>query len=110
MTTFEIVKKLAQKRGITLKQLSEKLEFGESTIYKWKNQAPKTEYLESVADYFGVTVDFLLGREDEKPVSFFRIDTTNLTDDEVVELQDELEEYQEFLKQRIKNKRNKRMD
>ncbi|MEG0549785.1 MAG: helix-turn-helix transcriptional regulator [Vagococcus sp.] len=110
MTTFEIIKKLSQKRSITLKQLSDDLGFGESTIYKWKNQIPKTEYLEMVADYFNVTVDYLLGREkNEEPVSFFRIDTTNLTEDEVNELQDELEEYQEFLKQRIKNKRN-RMD
>lgn len=63
MTTFEIVKKLAQSRGITLKQLSENLDFGESTIYKWKQQTPKTEYLELVADYFNVSVDYLLGRE-----------------------------------------------
>lgn len=111
MTTFEIIKKLSQKRGISLKQLSEELNFGESTIYKWKNQVPKVEYLESVADYFNVTVDYLLGREESEPVSYFRIDTTNLSEDEISQLEDEMEEYQEFIRKRIQMKRErKRLD
>ena len=37
--------------------------FGENAIYKWKNQSPTTENLTKVADYFGVTLDYLVGRE-----------------------------------------------
>lgn len=59
---FERIKQLARKRGISLKKVATDLGFGENTIYKWKTQSPKAEYLEKVADYFGVTVDYLLGR------------------------------------------------
>lgn len=62
MTTFEIIKKLAKNRGLSVKELSQKLGFGESTIYKWKNQTPKVDHLQKVADFFNVSVDYLLGR------------------------------------------------
>lgn len=68
MTTFERIKKLARKRDVTLQKVASDLGFGESTLYKWKNQTPNGEYLSKVADYFHVSVDYLLGREDEKSV------------------------------------------
>lgn len=61
---FERIKELAKKRGVSLKKVATDLGFGENTIYKWKTQSPKGEYLEKVADYFDVTVDYLLGRTD----------------------------------------------
>ncbi|MFI3939710.1 helix-turn-helix transcriptional regulator [Vagococcus fluvialis] len=114
MGLYEKIKELATKKKLSIRQLEEKMEYGNGTIRRWENSKPSVDKVEKVADYFNVSVDYLLGRENEdgsnsEPVSFFRIDTTNLTEDEVNELQDELEEYQEFLKQRIKNKRN-RMD
>ncbi|MBC2288563.1 helix-turn-helix domain-containing protein [Listeria farberi] len=66
MSTFERIKKLSKEHDITIKNLSFKLGFGESTIYKWKNQSPKGSDLEKVADYFNVSVDYLLGRTDNK--------------------------------------------
>lgn len=65
MTVFERIKELSKKRGKSIKQVSRDLGFGESTIYKWKSQSPKGEYLDQVADYFHVTVDYLLGRTDD---------------------------------------------
>lgn len=67
MTTFERIKKLAKKRDVTLQKVATDLGFGESTLYKWKKQTPNGEYLSKVADYFHVSVDYLLGREDEEP-------------------------------------------
>lgn len=64
MTTFERIKKLAKDHGSSIKQLSEDLGFGASTIYKWKDQDPKAVDLQKVADHFGVSVDYLLGRTD----------------------------------------------
>lgn len=66
MTTFERIKKLAKKRDVTLQKVANDLGFGESTLYKWKKQTPNGEYLSKVADYFHVSVDYLLGREDEQ--------------------------------------------
>ena len=65
MTTFERIKKLADSRKISLQELATRLGFSENLIYRWKTAAPKTEYLEKVADYFHVSVDYLLGREDD---------------------------------------------
>ena len=67
MTTFERIKKLAKKRDVTLQKVATDLGFGESTLYKWKKQTPNGEYLSKVADYFHVSVDYLLGREDKEP-------------------------------------------
>lgn len=67
MTTFERIKKLAKKRDVTLQKVANDLGFGESTLYKWKKQTPNGEYLSKVADYFHVSVDYLLGREDKEP-------------------------------------------
>ncbi|AYF99771.1 helix-turn-helix domain-containing protein [Lactococcus allomyrinae] len=64
MTTFERIKSLADGQGISLKDLAIRLGFSENNIYKWKTAKPKGEDLAKVADYFNVTVDYLLGRAD----------------------------------------------
>lgn len=64
MTTFERIKQLARKQHISIKKLSTDLGFGESTIYKWKEQEPKGKDLAKVADHFHVSTDYLLGRTD----------------------------------------------
>lgn len=69
MTTFERIKLLANKQGKSVKDVARDLNFGESTIYKWKMQSPKGVDLEKVADYFNVSVDYLLGRTDIPGVS-----------------------------------------
>ena len=63
MTTFERIKFLAAKKKKNQKTVAIDLGFGENAIYKWKNQSPTTENLTKVADYFGVTLDYLVGRE-----------------------------------------------
>ena len=64
MTTFERIKSLADKQKISLKELAIKLGFSENNIYRWKTSKPKGEDLAKIADYFHVSVDYLLGRED----------------------------------------------
>ncbi|EAF6697341.1 XRE family transcriptional regulator [Listeria monocytogenes] len=62
MTVFNRVKKLADSQKISLKELALKLGMGENSIYRWKEKTPTTENLLKVADYFNVSLDFLLGR------------------------------------------------
>ncbi|EOT5797137.1 helix-turn-helix domain-containing protein, partial [Listeria monocytogenes] len=64
MTTFERIKKLSAKKGITISQLTSELEMGENSIYRWKTQKPALDKLQKVADYFNVSTDYLLGRTD----------------------------------------------
>lgn len=62
MTTFEIIKQLANKRNQPLQQVAEKLGFSKNLIYRWKISEPKAKDLAKIADYFDVTTDYLLGR------------------------------------------------
>lgn len=66
MTTFDRVKKLCEEQKISIVELEEKVGFGRNSMYSWKKNKPSAEKLERVADYFGVSVDYLLGRTDKK--------------------------------------------
>lgn len=55
---------LCNEKKISIGKLENILGFGNGTIWKWKKSSPSVEKLKAVADYFGVTIDYLL--EDEK--------------------------------------------
>lgn len=69
MTTFEVVKKLADKQKISIVELEEKLNFSRNSLYAWKKSKPSIDKLQAVADYFNVSTDYLLGRTDDPTVS-----------------------------------------
>ena len=58
-STFEIIKELAKKRGISLNQLEEKLGIGKNSLYGLKRNQPSAERLQQIADYFDVSIDYL---------------------------------------------------
>lgn len=60
MTLKERIKELANERGISLPELEATLGFGNSTIVKWDKSVPNAEKLNTVAKYFGVSMDYLL--------------------------------------------------
>lgn len=62
------IKELAKARNMGLPALEKELGFGNGTILKWDRSDPAANKLKMVADYFNVTVDYLLtGEEKEKP-------------------------------------------
>ena len=61
----ERIKYLSDKRGENLKTVAQKLGFSENAFYKWNTQNPKAESIQKVADYFNVSVDYLIGRTDD---------------------------------------------
>ena len=69
MTIFERVKKLSEKRGKSLQRVSEELGFSSNYFYRMKKQQPTAEKLKLIADYFDVSVDYLLGRAEAKPIN-----------------------------------------
>ncbi|MBC1456255.1 helix-turn-helix domain-containing protein [Listeria newyorkensis] len=69
MSTFDRVKKLCADRGISIQDLARNLDMGVNIIYKWKDRIPSGENLQKVADYFNVSVDYLLGRTENKYLS-----------------------------------------
>ena len=68
-STFEIIKELAKKRGISLNQLEEKLGIGKNSLYGLKRNQPSAERLQQIADYFDVSIDYLLGRTENPKIA-----------------------------------------
>ena len=68
-TTFDRVKELSQKRGISLSKLEETLGLGKNSIYALKRNQPSAERLQEIAGYFNVSTDYLLGRTDNPKIA-----------------------------------------
>ena len=63
MTLVERIRVLARQRDLSLPQLEVELGLGNGTISRWKTSSPNTDKLQKIADYFNVSMDYLLGRE-----------------------------------------------
>lgn len=100
--TFEKVRELARKKGLSLNQVEEKLGYSKNTLYSLKRQKVSSDRLQEIADYFNVSTDYLLGRTDNPAiasdnkananlgpaetelVAAFRNQTQNMTEEEKV--------------------------
>lgn len=64
MNPYERLRLLAKKQGLSINDVEEKIGLGKNTLYSWKKKVPSGTNLTKVADFFGVTTDYLLGRTD----------------------------------------------
>ena len=67
---FEQYKKICEARGISLNGAAKEIGLPSSSVTHWKDGAvPRMKTIQKIADYFGVTVDYLQGYTDikEKP-------------------------------------------
>lgn len=64
---YEIFVKLLEKYGVTAYKVSKATGIGGSTFTDWKNgrSIPKQDKLQKIADYFGVTIDYLMTGKEE---------------------------------------------
>ncbi|HCM85996.1 MULTISPECIES: helix-turn-helix domain-containing protein [Enterococcus] len=118
MTTFERVKKLADKQKISIVELEEKLGFGRNSLYSWKTKTPNGDRLKKVADYFGVSTDYLLGRTESidsttnnKTIAkqiMMRSDVDTISTEDAEELEKELERFLNWRLEEIKRERNEK--
>ena len=76
--TFDRIKELAKKQGLSINLLEEKLGYSRNTIYNLKNSKPSTERISDIADYFHVSTDYLLGRTDNPTIASDNKANTNL--------------------------------
>jgi transcriptional regulator with XRE-family HTH domain len=91
----EKLKGLRIAKDITQKDISEIFCISQSTIAMWETgkREPDYETIIKIANYFEVTIDYLLGNSDEPtPVS----NLSNIPDDEVWELRREMAERPEM--------------
>lgn len=71
MNTFgEILKSLRKEKGISGRELADILKVHKGSISNWETnrRSPDKEMLNVIAEYFEVSVDYLLGRTDERNV------------------------------------------
>lgn len=87
MNPYEKIKELTKQNGISVRELEKRLGYSNGYFSKWKNVSPNSDGLAKVADYFGVSVDYLLGREEKTSLAekhgVFAFDGDPVTDEEV---------------------------
>ena len=68
VTFGERLKQLRLENNLTQETLAEKLQIVKSTITKYEKNTrePEFEILIKIADFFGTTTDYLLGRTDKR--------------------------------------------
>lgn len=63
MTTYERVEELRCKEGISQGKLEKKIGLSNGQISKWKKNNPSAESLSKIANYFNVSIEYLLGSD-----------------------------------------------
>lgn len=60
------IKELRLEKGLTQKQLAEKIGTTDDCIYSWENERsePSCDFICVLCDFFEVSADYLLGRSD----------------------------------------------
>ena len=68
MTTYEKIKELCENAGFSISSISQKipgLSINKASITGWKNGSkPRPDKIKAIADYFGVTVEYLTSDEE----------------------------------------------
>ncbi len=78
------IKELRQARHMTQVELAKALGLTKQCVSNWENDnvAPSVEMLVKIADYFCVSTDYLLGRDES-----LNLNVSELTTDEIVHIQ-----------------------
>ena len=85
MSAYDVIVNLCKDKGIAVTALEKELGFGRGSIGKMKSgKKPSADRLQKIADYFGVTVDYLMTG-------------TERTDDRPYYLDDDARDYAQFL-------------
>lgn len=89
MTVFERIESLRKYNKISQGKLEKELGFSNGSISKWRTSKPTTERLQKIADYFGVTLDYLMTGEEENQSLHKNGDITDEIDKIMKELESE---------------------
>lgn len=101
MGLVERIKILCNSKKTSFAEVERKTGISNGQIRRWNNSSPKIENVQKVADYFSVSVDYLLGRTEEEEIETIAAhhDGEEWTEEEL----DEIERFKEF----VRMKRNK---
>lgn len=80
MPLKERIKKLCKENGISMNKLEDELGFGKGYISKLGTSHPNVNKLQKIADYFNVTLDFLMSEsEDAKNIPLTKKDEKEIS-------------------------------
>ena len=65
MNIVDRIESLAKENGISITSLESKLGISRGIIRSWSSAQPTADKIMKIANYFGVSIDYLLGRTDE---------------------------------------------
>lgn len=100
MSLVNRIKKLCTMKKVTVAEVERKTGISNGQIRRWDTSSPKTENVQKVADYFNVSVDYLLGRTDDLHIETIAAhhDGDEWTDEEL----EEIERFKEFVRMKRK--------
>lgn len=86
MTMYDRIEGLRKTKKISQGRLEKELGFSNGSVSKWKNSTPTMERMQKLADYFGVSISYLVtGNEEDKE--------QNLTGEEVIDIAMDMDKY-----------------
>lgn len=71
MSLKDTIKNLCKMHRVTMSTVEEELGFASGYLSKLDKSTPNTKRIQQIADYFGVTVDYLMHGEDSRHVEKF---------------------------------------
>lgn len=101
---YEILKRLAEEQGKSLNQIERELGYTRNALNQYKKgSTPSAKRTAEIAEYFGVSTDYLLGREENKidndlteeeneVIAAFRLDNNNMSSEEKAEYDEAIKE------------------
>lgn len=69
MQFSQTFKKLCKSKGVSQKQALEDMQMNRNAAQPWSRGMPGADALQKIAEYFGVSMDSLLGREQKNPAT-----------------------------------------
>ncbi|MFC0233964.1 helix-turn-helix domain-containing protein [Vagococcus entomophilus] len=113
------IKELCVERQLTFAELERTVGISNGQIRRWNSVSPKSETLQKIADHFGVSTDYLLGRtpvqkiaspqsneeneEYDDLVIMFRKNEREIPEQERAHYRKEVEKLMDFVKYTMKN-------
>lgn len=76
---YEVFEQLLQRKGVSAYKVAKEAGVTQTALSNWKNgrNTPSTTTLQKIADYFGVTIDYLMtGEEKESSEKYYFNDET----------------------------------
>lgn len=108
---YEQLTKLIKESGKSINQIERELGYPRNTLTTYKRSNPSTKRLDELAEYFNVSVDYLLGREnvpnsdysdeENELIAAFRMEREDMTPDEQVKFNEAVKDLMKYAKERL---------